>query len=137
MVRQRETLDSLFGNQRLPHWLQNTNAPPSPCATRPSTPMRRHDNAVACRTRDARYQLLIDGMTCSACSTRLERMLSAASGIATAAVNLATERATVDIDDGTSLDSVIQVVRRAGFDARKETRAYRVSGASDGARRPE
>ncbi len=78
-----------------------------------------------------RYQLHIDGMTCSACSTRLERMLSAASGIATAAVNLATERATIDIDDGTSLDSVVQVVRRAGFDARKETRAYRISGAAD------
>lgn len=78
-----------------------------------------------------RYQLLIDGMTCSACSTRLERMLSAASGIVTAAVNLATERATIDIDDATSLDSVIQVVRRAGFDARKETRAYRISGAAD------
>ena len=78
-----------------------------------------------------RYQLLIDGMTCSACSTRLERMLSAASGVAAAAVNLATERATIDVDDGTSLDSVVQVVRRAGFDARKETRSYRISGAAD------
>ncbi len=78
-----------------------------------------------------RYQLLIDGMTCSACSTRLERMLSAASGVATAAVNLATERATIDIDDGTSLDSVVQVVRRAGFDARKEIRSYRISEAAD------
>ena len=82
-------------------------------------------------TETQRYQLLIDGMTCSACSTRLERMLSAASGIATAAVNLATERATVDIDGATSLDSVVQVVRRAGFDARKEIRAYRIAGAAD------
>ena len=30
VVRERETLDSLFANQRLPHWLRNTNAPPSP-----------------------------------------------------------------------------------------------------------
>ena len=82
-------------------------------------------------TATQRYQLLIDGMTCSACSTRLERMLSAASGITTAAVNLATEKATVDVDDGTSLNNVIQVVRRAGFDARKETRTYHIPGGSD------
>ncbi len=70
-------------------------------------------------------------MTCSACSTRLERMLSAASGIVTASVNLATERATIDIDNAICLESAVQVVRRAGFDARKETRAFRMTGPAD------
>ena len=74
-----------------------------------------------------RFHLLIEGMTCSACSTRLERMLSATSGIASAGVNLATERATIDIDNATLLESALVVVRRAGFDARKEKRTFRMT----------
>ena len=78
-----------------------------------------------------RYQFLIDGMTCSACSTRLERVLTRGTGIAVAAVNLAMERATVDVDAETSVESVVGIVRRAGFDARTETRVFGISGLKD------
>ena len=30
IIRTAETLDSLFANQRIPAWLEGTNAPPSP-----------------------------------------------------------------------------------------------------------
>ncbi|MGZ6372655.1 MAG: cation transporter, partial [Candidatus Limnocylindria bacterium] len=42
--------------------------------------------------------LPITGMTCASCVTRIERFLDRADGVADAAVNLATERATVHFD---------------------------------------
>ncbi len=80
-----------------------------------------------------RYQFLVDGMTCSACSTRLERMLSRGAGIAVATVNLAMERATVDVDRNTAVESVVSIVRRAGFDARTESREFGLPDAKDAA----
>jgi Cu+-exporting ATPase len=40
----------------------------------------------------------VQGMTCAACSTRLERALSKRAGILTASVSLAAERADVEFD---------------------------------------
>ena len=40
----------------------------------------------------------ISGMTCAACSGRVERVLNKTDGIIKASVNLATERATVEYD---------------------------------------
>ncbi len=76
-----------------------------------------------------RYSLAIEGMTCAGCSSRLERALSGGAGVAAAAVNLPLERATVDLEPGTSLDSIVALVRRTGFRAVTETRAFAVSGA--------
>ena len=68
------------------------------------------------------YNFVIEGMTCSACAARLERMLSNTDGIVEAAVNLPLERATVDVDAGADLEAVVGVVRRTGFDVGTETR---------------
>jgi len=64
-----------------------------------------------------RVDLRIEGMTCAACSTRLEKVLNALPGVE-AGVNLATERAQVRLTPGqASLDEVCAAIARAGFRA--------------------
>jgi len=67
----------------------------------------------------AEIALSIQGMTCAACSARLERVLGRVPGVASAAVNLATERAAVRFDPGqVELSDLIRRVEAAGFKAR-------------------
>ena len=84
----------------------------------------------------ARYQrldLAIEGMTCSACSTRLEGALNGARGVADATVNLALERARVHVDPAViGLDSVLAVVRRCGYDVGTETGLFHVDRLATG-----
>lgn len=57
------------------------------------------------------------GMTCTSCSSRVERKLNKVDGV-TSAVNYATESASVDYDPTkTSPDELIEVIRGAGYDA--------------------
>lgn len=61
--------------------------------------------------------LPIQGMTCAACVTRVERALSSTPGVAEASVNLATERASVVIDPGAvSVDDLAKAVHNAGYE---------------------
>ena len=60
--------------------------------------------------------LPIEGMTCAACVGRVERALAATPGVVSAAVNLATERATVRVLAGTPREALVGAVRRAGYD---------------------
>jgi P-type Cu+ transporter len=67
----------------------------------------------------------IAGMTCAACSARLEKVLNRQAGIE-ANVNLAAERARVRLEGATDEAAVIAAVARAGFTASvvdKDTRA--------------
>ncbi len=68
----------------------------------------------------ATVQLAVKGMTCAACSARVERALGKVAGVAKAAVNLSTERATVEYDPGTvSPADLIRVVEDAGYGAKE------------------
>ncbi|RCW67855.1 heavy metal translocating P-type ATPase [Pseudorhodoferax soli] len=61
-------------------------------------------------------ELAVEGMTCASCVGRVEKALKAVPGVAEAAVNLATERATVR---GTaSMDVLVAAVQKAGYEAR-------------------
>src|SRR5262249_1255242 len=80
---------------------------PAPCLPGMSTPTT-HD------LRD--IDLDIAGMTCASCAQRVERSLNQLDGV-TASVNLATERAHVSYLDGVVAGDLIDVVRRAGYDA--------------------
>ena len=85
--------------------------------------------ASSSATAEQRLTLDIEGMTCAACSTRLERALTRAEGVRQAAVNLATERAVVTIDAAeTDLPSVAEAVSRAGFAVGRETLSFSVEG---------
>ena len=80
-----------------------------------------------------RLDLVIEGMTCSACSTRLQGALKGALGVADATVNLALERARVHVDPAvTSLDSVLAVVRRCGYDVGTGTAVFHVDHLAAG-----
>ncbi len=63
-------------------------------------------------------ELDISGMTCAACSTRLEKVLGRLPGVELAAVNLATEKAAITIHSGAiTQEDLIAAVGRAGFAA--------------------
>lgn len=62
--------------------------------------------------------LKIEGMTCAACSSRIERVLQKMDGVKSSSVNLASEEATVVFDkDHVDVQKLIEAVRKAGYDA--------------------
>ncbi|MBM7579485.1 heavy metal translocating P-type ATPase [Jeotgalibacillus terrae] len=67
----------------------------------------------------------ITGMTCAACSARVEKGLSRLEGVKSATVNLALEQATVEYTDGVlSVDDIIARVEKIGYGAtRRQDRA--------------
>jgi Cu+-exporting ATPase len=63
-------------------------------------------------------ELAIGGMTCASCALRVEKALAKVPGVTRASVNLATETASVDLNDATSSpDALIAAVKKAGYDA--------------------
>ncbi len=58
-------------------------------------------------------ELGIEGMSCAACSSRLERALGKLPGVSEAGVNLATRRASLTYDEGeTGPERIIEAVDR-------------------------
>ncbi len=60
----------------------------------------------------------ITGMTCAACSARIEKALSRTEGVRKAEVNLALERASVDTDDAVAPQALVAAVEKTGYGAR-------------------
>jgi len=68
-------------------------------------------------TKEKHITLPILGMTCANCVSAVERNLKKADGVATANVNLSSERAAVSYDPTSStLGDLISLVKRAGYD---------------------
>jgi Cu+-exporting ATPase len=61
--------------------------------------------------------LQIEGMTCASCVGRVEKALRQVSGVASASVNLATERATVRGPSTLSVAALVAAVEKAGYAA--------------------
>ncbi|MGH2708135.1 MAG: heavy metal translocating P-type ATPase, partial [Actinomycetota bacterium] len=65
-----------------------------------------------------RLTIPISGMTCAACSGRIQRTLERTPGVGAANVNLMTESATVTYDPAaTSPEHLVQAIRRTGYGA--------------------
>jgi Cu+-exporting ATPase len=62
------------------------------------------------------FKLPIEGMTCASCVLRVEKALKALPGVESAAVNLATEEATVRATATVAADALAAAVRKAGYD---------------------
>lgn len=62
-------------------------------------------------------ELQVGGMTCASCVGRAERALKKVPGVQNAVVNLATERASVQINDGTDVGALIAAIAKAGYEA--------------------
>ncbi len=69
---------------------------------------------------DDEFVFALDGMTCAACATRSEKVLSRVPGVSNAAVNFAIERASVSAPKGTvTFQSLADAISKAGFTARQ------------------
>jgi Cu+-exporting ATPase len=68
----------------------------------------------ATATRDV--ELVIGGMTCASCATRIEKKLNKIEGVV-ATVNYATEKARVSAPQGVSTDDLVETVERTGYTA--------------------
>ncbi|UCG85998.1 MAG: heavy metal translocating P-type ATPase [Gemmatimonadota bacterium] len=78
---------------------------------------------------DARVTLPIEGMTCGACALTVQKRLLAEPGVKEAAVNYATAKSTVTIDDReTSVAALVTAVRDAGYDCAKTSLSFGVEG---------
>jgi len=69
-----------------------------------------------------RFTFDISGMTCAACSAKIERKLSRVPGVLSASVNLTTEKATVEAT-GVRADDLIRLIQDLGYGARLATDA--------------
>ncbi|WP_341317199.1 heavy metal translocating P-type ATPase [Paraburkholderia sp. IMGN_8] len=62
-------------------------------------------------------ELDIDGMTCASCAMRVEKALAKVPGVTRASVNLATEKASIDSDATVATETLVNAVRKAGYEA--------------------
>jgi Cu+-exporting ATPase len=71
----------------------------------------------------------VSGMTCAACSSRIEKRLNRVEGVKRAAVNLAVEKAAVEYD-GTrvSPEQLIEIIRDTGYDVVLDKVELRLKG---------
>lgn len=63
------------------------------------------------------YSLIIDGMSCASCSSRIEK-LSKNEHIKSIVVNLTTSKATLDTDNKIDIDDIIKIIQDMGYDAK-------------------
>ena len=62
------------------------------------------------------YNVKVDGMSCAACSARLQKVLTGSKGVVSASVNLAAGTAKVIFNDQlASTDSINEAIERSGF----------------------
>ena len=79
-------------------------------------------DVVAEAQENAKVTLKITGMTCAACAARIEKQLGKMVGVTKAAVNLATEKATVEyVPSQVKLSEMIKTVTSLGYGAEPES----------------
>jgi len=99
------------------------------------------DTAVPAREAGGKVTIPVSGMTCAACSGRVQRALEKESGVASAAVNLMTRNATVSYDPAvTTPDRIVETIRNTGYGAelaRPDQTAFAEQEAQDRAQAEE
>lgn len=71
----------------------------------------------------------VEGMSCAACASRIQRRLAKGDGVFEAAVNFATEKAWVSFDpERADLAGLVEMIRAAGYGARTETFELDIDG---------
>ncbi|MGG7214062.1 heavy metal translocating P-type ATPase [Clostridium nigeriense] len=62
------------------------------------------------------YSLKVEGMTCSACANRVERVTKKADGVINSSVNFATEKLNITFDeDKININKIKEVVQKSGY----------------------
>ena len=84
---------------------------------------------------DVEVTIPVSGMTCAACSGRIQQTLERSPGVTAANVNLMTGAATVDYDPGTTTpERLVEAIRETGYGAelpREDESAEELLGAQD------
>lgn len=83
-------------------------------------------DALTQKIKDTGYDVVTEkadldviGMTCAACSNRIEKVLNRTDGVEQANVNLTTENATINYNpEVTSIDELIKKIQNIGYDAK-------------------
>ncbi|MBM0782323.1 heavy metal translocating P-type ATPase, partial [Staphylococcus epidermidis] len=79
-----------------------------------------------------KVDLDVMGMTCAACSNKIEKVLNRISGVNKATVNLTTESATVEYNpDMTSVDEFQQRIKNLGYEAQPKKEASEKSSQKE------
>ncbi|WHX38972.1 heavy metal translocating P-type ATPase [Mesobacillus sp. AQ2] len=78
-------------------------------------------NDLGYGVRNEKMDLDVFGMTCAACSTRIEKVLNKMDGMESATVNLATESASVEFNSAfLSVGQIIAKIQDLGYDAKEK-----------------
>jgi Cu+-exporting ATPase len=78
--------------------------------------VRKIGYEVAEKSDTANVTIPIGGMTCAACSQRIEKAIKKLDGVTSASVNLATEKATVVYEPGvTRVSAIKEAIEKAGY----------------------
>ena len=76
----------------------------------------------------ARIVLPIEGMTCASCAATVQEALAGASGVTSAGVNFATNKAAIEYDAAqTNVGQLIKTVRAAGYDCGKASVTFGIT----------
>lgn len=67
--------------------------------------------------------LAVKGMTCASCASAVEKSVSKVEGVASAHVNLATERLHVEYAEGVDVEVIKSAVRQAGYEVAEDASA--------------
>lgn len=68
------------------------------------------------------------GITCASCVARVEKAIKGVQGVASATMNLATEKASVRLLKGTAIETVLAAVAKAGYEVATENVSLAISG---------
>ena len=80
-------------------------------------------------TTNERITIPVAGMTCASCVGKVEGSLKSVPGVASAAVNLATEEATVEYESGAcTLDQLYEAIEAVGYEPKAMSRTFGVRG---------
>ena len=86
--------------------------------------------AVAAKQNSDRLTLdvPIEGMSCASCVGHVESALAKAPGVASVAVNLATEKARIDLSDRSAVATIPAIVEKAGYAVATQSIEFAVAG---------
>ena len=85
------------------------------------------DPEETAHSRDKTIDLPIAGMTCAACSARIEKTLNRMPGVE-ASVNLASERAQIHFDEPVTAKQLVDAIKKTGYDVPRQTLVLSLSG---------
>lgn len=76
---------------------------------------------------------IVEGMSCAACSSAVERILNKSDAVAEASVNLTTKKLVMEYDDAKlSVDEIQEKIEKAGFTASEYIEVKKVVLPIDG-----